>query len=84
MSLQTNRKFKKNNLLFHRGFRKGFNAQQSYRHDRKEKAERSNELDKSGYFDVQLTDQLKAFDCLPLDLIITKLEAHGFKMMLLV
>ena len=33
---------------------------------------------------MQLTDQQKAFDCLPLDLIITKLEAHGFKMMFLV
>ena len=69
---------------FQRGFRKGFNAQQSYRHDRKEKAERSNGLDKTGYFDVQVTDQQKPFDCLPLDLIITKLEAHDFKMMVLV
>ena len=43
------------------------------------KAERSNGLDKGGYFSVLLTDQQKAFDCIPLDLIITKVEAQGFK-----
>ena len=35
-------------------------------------------LDQGGKYAALLTDLPKAFDCLPLDLIIAKLHAYGF------
>ena len=35
-------------------------------------------IDDRGVFEALLTDLSKAFDCTPHDLIIAKLEAHGF------
>ena len=44
-------------------------------YDRKMK----NVVDNGGVFRALLTDLSKAFDCIPHDLIIAKLEAYGFQ-----
>ena len=36
-------------------------------------------MDKGGHFSALRMDLSKVFDCLPQDLIIAKLDAHGFK-----
>ena len=61
---------------FQCGFRKGFNTQQCLI-GMIEKAKSI--MDKSGRFSALLTDLSKAFDCLPHDLLIAKLDAYGFK-----
>ena len=61
---------------FQCGFVKGFNAQQCLI-GMIEKAKRI--MDKGGHFSALLTDLSKAFDCLPHDLLIAKLDAYGFK-----
>ena len=61
---------------FQCGFRKGFNAQQCLT-AMIEKAKGI--MDKGGHFSALLTDLSKAFDCLPHDLLIAKLDAYGFK-----
>ena len=61
---------------FQCGFRKGFNGQQCLI-GMIEKAKRI--MDESGHFSAFLTDISKAFDCLPHDLLIRKLDAYGFK-----
>ena len=58
---------------FQCGFRKGFNTQQCHRD------EKAKTMDKDGHFSALLTDISKAFDCLPHDLLIAKLDAYGFK-----
>ena len=58
------------------GFRKGFNTQQCLI-GMIEKAKSI--MDKGGHFSALLTDPSKAFDCLPHDLLIAKLDAYGFK-----
>ena len=58
------------------GFRKGFNAQE-FLVGMTQKYKRI--MDKGGHSSVLLTDLSKAFDCLPHDLLIAKLDAYGFK-----
>ena len=58
------------------GFRKGFNAQQCLI-SMTEKAK--GVMDKGRHLSALLTDLSKAFNCLPHDLIIAKLDACGFK-----
>ena len=61
---------------FQCGFRKGFNAEQCLIG----MVEKSKGLlDKGGHFSALLTDQSNAFDCLPHNLLIAKLDAYGFK-----
>ena len=59
------------------GFRKGFNAQHCLlaMFEKWEKA-----ADTKSVFDTVVTDLSKAFDCLPLDLIIAKLNIYGFRL----
>ena len=57
-------------------FRKGSNAQQCLI-GIVEKAKRI--MDKGGHFSASLTDLSNAFECLPHDLLIAKLDAYGFK-----
>ena len=61
---------------FHCGFRKGFNAQQCLI-GMVEKA--IGIMDNSGHFSALLTDLSKAFDWLPHELLIPKLDAYSFK-----
>ena len=59
------------------GFREGFNAQ----HCLLAMLEKwKSAVDKGKVFDALLTDLSKAFDCLPHELIIAKLNAYGFKL----
>ena len=61
---------------FQCGFRKGFNAEQCLIG----MIEKSKGLlDKGGHFSALLTDLSNAFDCLPHNLLIAKLDAYGFK-----
>ena len=62
---------------FQCGFRQGLSAQY-FLISLIEKWEKS--VDKGKTFTVFLTDLSKAFDCLPLDLIIAKLIAYGFSL----
>ena len=57
------------------GFRKGYSAQQCLL-AMIEKWKKT--VDNGGVFGALLTDLSKAFDCIPHDLIIAKLEAYGF------
>ena len=57
------------------GFRKGYSAQHCLL-AMIEKWEKT--VDNKGVFGALLTDLSKAFDCIPHDLIIAKLEAYGF------
>ena len=57
------------------GFRKGYSAQQCLV-AMIEKWKKT--VDNGGVFGALLTDLSKAFDCIPHDLIIAKLEAYGF------
>ena len=66
---------------FQYGFRKDFNAQQCLI-GMIEKAKGI--MDKGKHFSALLTDLSKAFDCLPHDLLLTKLDVYGFKMMVFV
>ena len=59
------------------GFREGFNAQNCLL-AMLEKWKSA--VDKGKVFDALLTDLSKAFDCLPHELIIAKLNAYGFKL----
>ena len=56
-------------------FRKGYSAQQCLL-AMTEKWKKI--VDNGGVFGALLTDLSKAFDCIPHDLIIAKLEAYGF------
>ena len=62
---------------YHCGFRKGFNAQHCLiaMLEKWKKA-----VDSKKVFGALLTDLSKAFDCLPHDLIIAKLNAYGFSL----
>ena len=58
------------------GFRKGYSAQ----HCLLVMIEKWKKVvDNGGAFGALLTDLSKAFDCIPHDLIIAKLEAYGFQ-----
>ena len=59
------------------GFRKGYSAQQCLL-AMIEKWKKT--VDNGGVFGALLTDLSKAFDCIPHDLIIAKLEVFGFHM----
>ena len=58
------------------GWRKGFSSQQCLL-GLLEKRKRS--IDRAKVFDALLTDFSKTFDCLNLDLLVTKLNAYGFR-----
>ena len=66
---------------FQSGFRKGFNAQQCLI-GMTEKAKRT--MGKGAHFNALLIDLSKAFDCLPFDLLIAKLDLTDLKMMHLI
>ena len=57
------------------GFRRGYNAQHSLV-SLIEKWKKS--VDNGGAFGALLTDLSKAFDCLPHELLIAKLDAYSF------
>ena len=60
---------------FQCGFRKGFSTQNCLLYmieNRKES------LDQGGHYGALLTDLSKAFDCIIYDLLIAKLQVHGF------
>ena len=61
--------------IHQQGFCKGYSAQQ-YLLATIEKWKKV--VDNEGVFVALLTDMSKAFDCIPHDLIIVKLEAYGF------
>ena len=62
---------------FQCGFRKGFSTQQCFI----ALIEKWNSAtDQGKYFGALLTDLSKAFDCLPLELLIAKLHANGFSL----
>ena len=62
---------------FQCGFRKGYNMQQCLI-ALIEKWKSA--TDKGKFFGALLTDLSKAFDCLPLELLIAKLHAYGFSL----
>ena len=63
-------------LKYQYGWRKGFSSQQCLL-GLLEKRKRS--IDRAKVFDALLTDFSKTFDCLNLDLLVTKLNAYGFR-----
>ena len=62
---------------YHCGFIKGFNAQDCFFSN---DWEMEKEVDNGNAFGALLTDLSKAFDCLPLDLIISKLGPSVFNL----
>ena len=63
-------------LKYQYGWRKGFSSQQCLL-GLLEKRKRS--IDRAKVFDALLTDFSKTFDCLNLDLLVTKLNTYGFR-----
>ena len=66
---------------YHCGFRKGFNVQYCLL-AMTEKWKKS--VDNGNVFGALLTDLFKEFDCLSHDLIIAKLNSHGFNLTALI